>query len=224
MSGSRAEAIRSAFEGRILSGELRPGERLPTEAAIMEVWGCSRMTVSRALSALTTAGLIERRKRAGTFVARPRVHAMVLEIPDLAADLAAQGRTHAFALTSRRVEVAEKAGRILHLSGVHHADGAPLAVEQRRINLSAVPAAEHVDFDSVAPGTWLLAAVPWTEASTRIAAAGASRSEAAVLDLHPGAPCLTLERQTWRGAATVTWVRQVFPADRYDVTARFGPA
>lgn len=221
MSGSRAEAIRTAYEGRILSGELRPGERLPTEAAIMTEWGCSRMTVNRALSALATAGLIERRKRAGTFVARPRVHAMVLEIPDLAADLAAQGRAHAFALTSRRV-VAEAGARTLHLSGLHRADGAPFAIEARRISLSAVPAAEHVDFTRIAPGTWLLQAVPWTEASTRIAATGAARDEAAALDLDPGAPCLAIERQTWRGDAAVTWVRQVFPADLYDVTARFG--
>src|SRR3546814_14851453 len=87
MSGPLHERIRADFEARILAGELAPGDRLPTEQALMAHYGCARMTVSKSLSALAAAGLIDRRKRAGTFVARPRVHSMILDVPDLAAPL-----------------------------------------------------------------------------------------------------------------------------------------
>ena len=77
------ERIRRDIETAILSGELQPGARLPVEHELMHQYACARMTVSKALSALASVGLIDRRKRAGSFVARPKVHSMVLDIPDL---------------------------------------------------------------------------------------------------------------------------------------------
>ena len=35
------------------------------------------------------------------------------------------------------------------------------------------------------------------------------------------APCLAIARKTWRMAERITTVRQVFPAENYDLTARF---
>jgi GntR family histidine utilization transcriptional repressor len=31
-------------------------------------------------------------------------------------------------------------------------------------------------------------------------------------------------RRTWRASEPVTWVRQLFPGEAYDLVARFGPA
>nr|WP_255696845.1 UTRA domain-containing protein [Sandaracinobacteroides sayramensis] len=226
------ERIRQDFEARILSGELAPGERLPTEQALMAHYGCARMTVNKALSALAVAGLVERRKKAGSFVARPRLHSMVLDIPDLAQQLTASGRRHAFRLTGRRLRPAAvadaglvaQARRLLQLEGVHQADGLPFALEQRLISAEAVPAALEADFEAQPPGSWLLAHVPWTEAETRILAVGASEAEAAALAVPAGTPCLCVERRTWRLGEGITFVRQLFPGDSYDMVARFGPA
>ena len=52
MTLPRHERIRSEMEAEILSGALKPGERLPTEQELMQRYGCSRMTVNKALSAL----------------------------------------------------------------------------------------------------------------------------------------------------------------------------
>lgn len=221
------EAIRRAFEQHILSGTLKPGVRLPTEQEIMAEFGCSRMTVSKALTALAGAGLIERRKRAGTFVARPRVHSMVLEVPDLAALVAARGQAYRFRLDLREQAVARDghlAGQpVLHLSGVHFADGTAMAFEDRTVSLAAVPEITTADLGIEAPGTWLLHHVPWTEADTRITAVAASNAEALLLDVAEGAPCLCVERRTWRGDAPVTSVRQLFVAGSYELLAHFGP-
>ena len=233
MSKPLHERIRFDCEARILAGDLAPGDRLPTERELMREYGCSRMTVSKALSALAAAGLVARRKRAGTLVARPRMHSMVLDVPDLAAQVRERGQDYRFRLLSRQVRPAredrpEEAllagnGAVVAIDGLHLADGAPLALEHRLVNAAAVPGIAGADFDADPPGTWLLRHVPWTEAETRISAAGARGDEATLLAAEPGAPLLCIERWTWRGAERITYVRQIFPADAYDMVARFGP-
>ncbi|MFL5727255.1 MAG: GntR family transcriptional regulator [Chloroflexota bacterium] len=54
-------------------GELKPGDRLPPERELAERYGCSLITVRRALSELAREGRIERTRGRGTFVLRPRV-------------------------------------------------------------------------------------------------------------------------------------------------------
>lgn len=225
------ERIRADIEARILSGSLTPGDRLSTESELCATYGCARMTVSKALSALATAGLIERRKKAGSFVARPRVHAMVLDVPDLQSEVEGRGGQYVFRLLSRDIRPARAnepaalvlagKGEVLALTGIHLADGRPLAFEERMVNLAAVPAMRDADLSHIAPGTWLLDHVPWTEAETRISAAIADTPLAKVLELAPGAPCLVIERRTWRGADAITTVQQHFDARAYDLNARF---
>lgn len=232
MTRTLGEQIRSDIEARILSGDLAPGTRLPTELDLMDQFGCSRMTVSKALSALATAGLIERRKRAGSFVSRPRVHSMVLDIPDLAEEIAARGQVHRYHLVRREVREGRAeafgrtggrtGGRILALDGVHFADGRPFAVEHRKVDLAAVPDMEFVRFDDLAPGSWLLRHVPWDEVETRIAAEGADDEVAGLLEVAGGTATLLVERRTWRGEDSITFVRQHFRSDVYDLVARFG--
>lgn len=61
--------IRAELEERIRSGALPPGAKLPTEAEIQREYSVSRTTAQRALHELAQAGLVERHRRRGTFVA-----------------------------------------------------------------------------------------------------------------------------------------------------------
>lgn len=56
---------------RIRAGELKAGDKLPTEAAIMAAFEVSRTVVREALSKLQAAGLVETRHGIGTFVIGP---------------------------------------------------------------------------------------------------------------------------------------------------------
>jgi DNA-binding LacI/PurR family transcriptional regulator len=53
----------------ILSGRYQPGQKLPSEAALLKRFGTSRITVGRALRELQHAGLVQRRAGSGTYVA-----------------------------------------------------------------------------------------------------------------------------------------------------------
>lgn len=65
---SLAHDLVDALAGRIREGSLAQGEKLPTEAAIMEEFGVSRTVVREAISRLQAAGLVETRHGVGTFV------------------------------------------------------------------------------------------------------------------------------------------------------------
>ena len=171
------ERIRREIEGQILSGAWPPGARVPGEIELMAQYGCARMTVNKALSALAHAGLVERRRRAGTFVARPRSQSMVLEITDLAREVTARGQTYSWQLLSRRETMSalpEMPGPVLEVEGVHFADGTPLAFEHRLVSTVQVAQVLTADLATTAPGTWLLGHVPWTEAENRISATAAT--------------------------------------------------
>lgn len=231
MTGPLHQRIRSEIEARIRSGEWAPGHRAPTEAELMAQYGCSRMTVNKAMTALVEAGLIVRRKRAGSFVARPRVHAPVLNIPDIQSEIVARGETYVFRLMSRTVRDADgedeielaAGGKLLELDGVHDAGGRPFALERRLVALKAAPEIAAADFAAVPPGAWLLEHVAWTEAESRISAINADAEDARLLALDEGTACLVVDRRTWREGQHVTRVRQVFPGEAYDLVARFGP-
>jgi len=224
------QQIRRELEGRIRSGEWAPGHRIPTERELMEQYGCARMTVGKAIGALVSQGLIERRKKAGSFVARPHVQTAVLEIPDIGALILARGEPYRFDEILRRRLAAgavadphfPDAGDQLVIDGVHVASDEPFAHEHRVISLATAPGARDADFAGRSPGAWLLDNVPWTVARHRITARSAA-DLAAALGVGRATACLQVERWTWRQGAPVTYVRQVFPGDRYDLAAEFAP-
>ncbi len=225
--------IRADIEAKILSGEWPPGFRIPYEHELMAQYGCARMTVNKVLSALADEGLIERRRRAGSFVARPRMQSAVLNIPDLPAEVAARGEAYGYELLARRrrsasrhdaSEAAMPVGEpLIQLRCRHLANGRPLALEDRLISLAAVPEAENAPFDAEPPGSWLLHHVPWTEAEHRFSAINADAQSAKLLGASEGIACLCVERRTWRAGTTITFVRQIFLGETYHLIARFGP-
>lgn len=61
-------AIAATLTSEIGAGHYRPGDRLPTEAALAARFGVNRHTVRHALSALAERGLVHSRRGAGVFV------------------------------------------------------------------------------------------------------------------------------------------------------------
>jgi len=227
------QRILGDLQGKILSGKLAPGARIATEHELAEAYDCSRMTVSNVLAKLARAGLVERRRKAGTFVTRPQSQAAVLEIHDIKAEVLALGRPYRFELVSRvsrRSAAADRerldsksTGRLIELVARHFAGPKVFCLEERLINLEAVPEAASESFQDVAPGRWLLDSVPWTAAEHRISASNASGSVASSLSVRSGTACLIVERRTWRAALPVTQVRLTYPGDSHQLVARFTP-
>mgnify|MGYP001793349666 FL=1 len=91
-AGPKHKQILEILQERIRSGAITPGGRFPTDADLVREFGVSRPTVARAVGELERAGLVDRRRGAGTFVrppAQPSGRTFGLLIPGL-------GRTEIF--------------------------------------------------------------------------------------------------------------------------------
>ena len=223
--------IQNHLKSQILSGAWAPGTKVPSEHELAAQFDCARMTVSKAIGSLVEKGLVVRRRRAGTVVAAPRSQETVLEIHDIQAEVQASGRRYRFDIQDRKItkatrEEAEKLGAepgtpVLTISCVHWADTVPYALEERIINLEAVPEAQDEMFLEVPPGSWLLAKIPWNEAEHRIFAVSADIATARILKIRRNAACLCIERRTRRDNHNVTYVRLIYPGDQHVLFARF---
>lgn len=67
-SRNLVETVRNALRTQIVSGEVRTGERLPSEARLTERYGVSRTVIREAIASLRADGLVEARQGAGVFV------------------------------------------------------------------------------------------------------------------------------------------------------------
>src|SRR5215469_18419094 len=68
------QRIQSVIRKRIDSGELQPGDAVPSERDLARTHRVSLMTARHALAFLEREGLVERRRGIGTFVAPPKIH------------------------------------------------------------------------------------------------------------------------------------------------------
>ena len=127
------------FNERIRSGQLPPGVKLPTEAAIMEEFEVSRTVVREAISKLQAAGLVETRHGIGTFVIGP-------------------GDAPSFKITPEQFSTLQDVIAVLELRIGLETEAAGLAAQRRtadnlaalRKALDAVIAAVEAGQDSVA--------------------------------------------------------------------------
>jgi GntR family histidine utilization transcriptional repressor len=199
----------------------------------MAQYGCSRMTVNKAMSALVEAGLIVRRRaparswpgractpRCSTSpTSRPRSSRGARPTLRLLVAGGAQGQSGD---SPDEIELAA-GGELLELRGLHDAGDRPFALEDRLISLAAPIAAA---WTSPRPARRLAAATRALDRGREPDQRGQRRRRAdgRLLALDVGAACLVVERRTWREGQPVTWVRQLFPGEAYDLVARFGPS
>ena len=227
------QRILSDIRGRILSGEWPPGHRIPFEHELATEYRCSRMTVNKAMSELARTGLIERRRRSGSFVKRPRSQAAILEIQDMQAEVETLGLPYRYERMSRSERCATEedereagfpAGTgLVELLCRHMAGTTPFCLEERTISLAAVPEAAVESFEAIAPSPWLIGHVPWNAAEHRISAVSAGDFVAKMLNVPRHSACLVVQRRTWSGELPVTDVRLTYAGEAHSLVARFAP-
>jgi GntR family histidine utilization transcriptional repressor len=223
MPSDAPTTFRSAMEEilrRITLGPWGPGTLLPGEVELAQEFNCSRTTINRALREVSAMGFLDRRRKSGTRVRMAPLRQARFEIPQIRAEIEATGAVYGYTLLSREVTAAPEAlrakmglrgkGRLLHLICLHSADQKPYQLEDRWINLAALPAAADQDFTDLGPSEWLVATVPFSEVEISFSAEAAGPLAVAHLGHMPGAPVFTAGRTTWWQGATITHVTLSF--------------
>jgi len=144
--GKLHAAVVAAFEARILSGELKVGDRLPSEAEIGRQYNISTRSVREGLQILETKGLVRRRHGERAEVVRDDVGQFLGSLAETVRALFARDADYLVQLMDvRRMFELEVVGRLAAGEGVLDGDIAK-ALESMR------DAAERQDFTDYATG------------------------------------------------------------------------
>jgi GntR family transcriptional regulator, N-acetylglucosamine utilization regulator len=187
------------------AGEWRPGDLLPPERQLAERYGCSLITVRRALSELAHEARLERRRGHGTTVLRPRIERDFGGTMSFAEEMQDRGLDPETRLVGARPEsagerVAEALGiqagsPTLYVERLRGAGGEPLLLEQVHLPAERFPGLLASDLEH--GSLYDLLTVRY---GTRIARARESLEpillhtrEAGLLSQPPRAPALLIE-------------------------------
>jgi GntR family transcriptional regulator len=137
--------LKRALDG----GEWRPGDRLPPERQLAARYGCSLITVRRALTELAREQRLERTRGKGTFVLRPRIERDLAGRLSFTEEMQNRGLDPATRLVGARPESAGEAvaaalelevgSPTLYLERLRMADGEPLLLEQVHLPAERFP-------------------------------------------------------------------------------------
>lgn len=232
-SKPRYQQLKDLIIGRISSGELRPSDRVPSENELVESMSVSRMTANRALRELNDEGYVERVAGRGTFVSDYRSQSHLLEVRNIADEIAHRGHMHSSrvirqSLQHARGEVAralhvEQGAEVFHLLLVHTENDIPIQLEDRHVVASFAPGCLQQDFESITPSAYLTSVAPLQEAEQVVRASmpnGAVKKHLATADNEP---CLVVIRRTWSRGRPVSFARLHHPGSRFELTGHITP-
>ncbi|MFN4192196.1 MAG: phosphonate metabolism transcriptional regulator PhnF [Tabrizicola sp.] len=195
-------AIAATLRDEIGAGHYRPGDRLPTEAALSTRFGVNRHTVRHALSSLAEAGLVHSRRGAGVFVAqrptdyplgrRVRFHQNVLAAGQTPSRRISRVETRPADAGEARALRLKPADPVHVVEGVSLADGQPVAAFRSVFPAARFPGLPAVlrETQSITRALSALGLVDYTRSETRITAQLADPVLAVALSVRPGAPVL----------------------------------
>lgn len=222
--------IREELHRRINDRIWQPGETIPGEADLAEEFGCARTTVSRALRALAEAGLVTRRRKAGTRVAVNPPHKATFTIPIIREEVEARGAAYSHSLLKRveatlppQLHAAFPVGegaRLLFTETVYFADDRPFMFEERYTNLDAVPEFGTIAFDLITPNEWLVQNAPYTSGDLTCYAANAGERLSRFFEVAQETPLFVMERATANQKVPITHVRMSYQPG-YRLRTRF---
>ncbi|MBU8847932.1 MAG: histidine utilization repressor [Desulfobacterales bacterium] len=225
------EKIKKSVVKDIESGKLKPDDKVPSETRLAKMFNASRMTANRALKELTEEGRIVRVQGVGTFVARHKPDAALLEIKSIAKEIKDWGGVHSSQILVLKEEklteqIAQKMNlkpndTIFHSIIVHKDRGVCVQYSERFINPKVAPHYLNQDFYEVTPSEYLLEIAPIQEAEHIIEAVNCNKEIQKYLKIKPDEPCLSLKRRTWSFDMIATYSIIISPGSRYKLAGKF---
>jgi len=203
--------IRNELQARIDASQWRPGDQIPSEAALAEQFGVTRMTVRQALEQLSNSGVLVKRRGLGTFVSEPEaaIHRRLNRLGSFAEELGMEESSvstiiYAQELTSPPPEVAgflavKPAEEVVRLLRLRTADARPVALQESWFRLMTLPSAlrEPLVDGSLYRTMSQRAGVEVRWAQQEMTAAVATPEQAAILNVGPGTPVIATTRRTY---------------------------
>jgi len=222
--------LKTALLRDIEAGRWRPGDRLPTEDALIARFRVSKITVRQALRDLAQMGYIRREQGRGTFVQGPPLEEGPRELTSFTGEM----RRHGLQATSRVLEQAvvaapsEIASRldipagapVFRLRRLRLADGEPMGLQTAYISMRLAPGIDALSFVDASLYEVLASQYSLYPVAAREShqAVPVPEDAAALLRVPAGSPALSAERLTnLADGRPLEYVHSIMRGDRYKI-------
>ena len=222
------QVIKEHVLRQIHEGRWREGDAIPGEQALAREFGVSRMTVNRALRELSSEQVLERVQGSGTYVAQQKFLATLVELRNIADEIAARGHQHSSELQllertrandalAHQLRLAPRA-TVFHSVIVHFENEHPLQVEDRYVNPHVAPEYLRQDFTHCTPNAYLMQVAPLQGVDFQIEAGSPPDDVRQLLRMDRQEFCLVLRRTTYSMGQVASVASMWHPAKRYRFT------
>lgn len=214
----------------IHSGNLKPGDRLPSEDQVASAYGVSIITVRRTLTDLATAGYLRRERGRGTFISKPPVAQGPRELTSFTHEMSKRGLHSSSRVLEQKVipADAEIAHQLLLAEGdevfvlrrLRLADEEPMGIQTAHIPLALAPGLVHENFAPASLYETLQKKFRIFPSHAREihSAVFIDDEDAAILGLPEGSLGLAARRLTYLGdGRPFEFVTSIMRGDRYEI-------
>jgi len=223
--------IKNDLLARIQSGDLKEGDRVPSETQLVAQYNVSRMTAGRALIELMNEHVLIRTQGSGTFVAPPKFNSTLVEIRSIGDEIRERGHVHSSKVITLRHLTGEgwltdemslnPKSTVLFSRILHFENEIPIQVEMRWVNPGLAPGYLEQDFTRITPSQYLMQVAPLQKVDYRIEASLPGVGVAHDLQIGNYEPCLLLHRRTWSQGRVASVVELWHPGARYQFSGQF---
>lgn len=224
------------LEQKILSGELRLGEPLPSETELGKTYKLSRMTVRKCLNLLAEKGLVDAQQGRGTFISRPALDRAGFIVDEFHKEMSRRSLVPDAKLIAVNVskptsEIAEKLAvkqedRVLSFSRLLLADNTPIAVERKYLRFNKGRPILENELQYRAFSEIILAHTEVLPVQSRMLmrAEAADETNARYLQVPVGSPLLCLEQFLYtKVGEPVGWGLFYYCGDRFTLVSEVVP-
>ena len=216
------------LEGRIRSGQWKPGDRIPPESELLTQYEVSRITVRKVLAMLVAEGLLVRERGRGSFVASPKLEHGMTTIVSFTDDMRQRGFSPGTKIIFMGLVPAPRAiadalsvpegEELARIDRLRLADEQPMCVEESFLIHRHLPGILEHDLanDSLREIKQREYGIRWSRAQQTIQAVPAAPEIARLLSVKTGAPLLFFDRVTFsQDNVAMEYLRVYYRADRY---------